>query len=433
MWGCIMEEEKLMLYLQEAYGVGVGDVQRYFEVKQDKEILARHEKQHRIWQSSGKKPRWYTYLPDETARKGLRLVVKTKREDLEKVIVAHYKSLEQEAEEKEFTLESLYDEWLEYKKAETNSSTYPARIDCDFRRFYRGDRIVRIPLGKLDALTIRKWYLEMVKKHSLTKKAFNNMKVIMRQVLGYALQKHIIENNPAEAIDMPARLFHPAKEHPDGTQVFNIEEKPQMIKAAFADFEECGNPAALAVAFLFETGLRSSEVLALKFSDIYKDRPYIHVCRTEIRVEEKDDGGKWRQYGYQVVSHTKTDAGTRDVYLTERAREILKMAEEWNKANGYAKAEYIFMTPDKGKAHHRQIDYRIKKYCRQNGVSSRSVHKIRKTFISILIDDREVPVNEIRRMVGHKDARTTYNNYLRSTRTNAQTERAIEEALNREG
>lgn len=56
-------------------------------------------------------------------------------------------------------------------------------------------------------------------------------------------------------------------------------------------------------------------------------------------------------------------------------------------------------------------------------------HKIRKTYISTLIDSG-LNIDEIRRMAGHTDERTTYGNYCYNRLTNSQTEEKIENALN---
>ena len=67
-------------------------------------------------------------------------------------------------------------------------------------------------------------------------------------------------------------------------------------------------------------------------------------------------------------------------------------------------------------------------YCERAGISQRSMHKIRKTYISTLIDNR-ININEIRKLVGHEDERTTFGNYCYNRFSDKQTENAIEAAL----
>lgn len=56
------------------------------------------------------------------------------------------------------------------------------------------------------------------------------------------------------------------------------------------------------------------------------------------------------------------------------------------------------------------------------------MHKIRKTYISALIDGN-ININEIRKQVGHEDERTTLRNYCFNRYTRNQTEEQMENAL----
>lgn len=53
-----------------------------------------------------------------------------------------------------------------------------------------------------------------------------------------------------------------------------------------------------------------------------------------------------------------------------------------------------------------QVKYRIEKCCDENGIKRKSFHKIRKTYISALLD-AHISINEIRKACGHSDERTT--------------------------
>lgn len=64
------------------------------------------------------------------------------------------------------------------------------------------------------------------------------------------------------------------------------------------------------------------------------------------------------------------------------------------------------------------------------GIVQKSSHKARKTVISALIDGN-VNINSIREMVGHKDERTTFSNYVFDRSTDEEKVRMIEEALSK--
>jgi integrase len=57
------------------------------------------------------------------------------------------------------------------------------------------------------------------------------------------------------------------------------------------------------------------------------------------------------------------------------------------------------------------------------------MHKIRKTYISTLIDNENININYIREQVGHADERTTYGNYCFNRKSKDLTEYDMEQAL----
>jgi len=52
----------------------------------------------------------------------------------------------------------------------------------------------------------------------------------------------------------------------------------------------------------------------------------------------------------------------------------------------------------------------LKRYCKNAGILYRSSHKMRKTYISKMIDG-DVNINTIREQVGHRSEQTTYQSY----------------------
>ena len=62
----------------------------------------------------------------------------------------------------------------------------------------------------------------------------------------------------------------------------------------------------------------------------------------------------------------------------------------------------------------------------------KTMHKIRKTYISALIDSGEINIDKIRELVGHEDERTTFHNYCHNRETDARTHENIERALSRD-
>lgn len=72
-------------------------------------------------------------------------------------------------------------------------------------------------------------------------------------------------------------------------------------------------------AFILQTGLRTGELIGLKWSDIDFDKRVMHIQRS---MEYRYSVGEWR------IGEPKSKSGYRDVPLTEEAVAILKNQKE---------------------------------------------------------------------------------------------------------
>ncbi len=417
----LRQEVQCLQYLLSRCKLTIEDVQSEMENMRNEKYLQSHL--YEIWQ--GKDGRWRTHLPDANSKSGRRLIAKITREKLEKEIIRYYKSLDEQEQAKKVTLKEWYPTWLDYKKLQTRSDMYIRRISSDWDNYYAETALINIPITELGYDTLQEWALRIVKEKMLTKKQYYNMTLIVRQSLEYAMQKGMIERNPFSKVHVDVKLFQTKKKPKDETQVFLTDEQPQIEAEAWKDFSETGAVACLAIPLAFQTGLRLGEAVALKESDI--EGNYIHVQRMEVRKVKQLEDGTWSKQAFTVVDYTKSAAGDREVYLSMNAKKILEEIISCNRKHGYTDNGYLFQN-EKGRIHSKSVDYRIRKYCRHIGISEKAMHKIRKTYISTLIDSG-LNINEIRKLAGHEDERTTYGNYCFNRMTVSQTETLLEKAL----
>ncbi len=406
--------------------INISDVQEKVEMTERENYLNLHKQNYKTWQGADGK--WRTYLPDESKKDGRRLVKKVTEEKLNDAIVDYYQSLEDAGSLNKISLDVLFPEWLEYKQLHTNSTASIRRISDDWNRYYKNSPIIQIPLIKMTYLILDEWAHKMIKQYGMTKKQYYNMSIIMRQSLVYAEEKNIIPSNPFKKVHIDGKLFRSTKKPDDEKQVFLINEQPLVEAEAYKDFEENGycTSAPLAIPFLFQTGLRLGELVALRVSDI--EGNYIHIQRQEVKEERQREDGGWLPARRIIVDYTKSEAGDRMVYLSSKARQIVKKILDNNKTQGFREGDYIFLDK-KGRIHGRAVDTRLRKYCRCLGMNYvKSCHDIRRTYISILID-KNININEVRKQAGHADERTTYRNYCYNRMDDVQKEQALESAL----
>lgn len=409
--------------------ISVDEVLEYIENMTDKAILS----QHPYVITQNKDGRFSTYLPDEGKPGKRRKLVKADRKILEREIIKFYKEREQKRALANISLKDFYPEWHQYKSLHSGSSAYMRNIDGLWRKYYAKDSLIDRPLAELDEYDLDVWAHEKIRQHSLTKTQYYNMTLIIRQSLELARKKGILPVNPFNSFKVDSKLFRPIVKKADAKQVFLTEEQPLIESAAYADFEQTKKAACLAIPFAFQTGLRVSELVSLRWSDINEEQEdCIHIQRMEIREQEHMADGTWQTSGRVVADRTRSIRGNRNVYLTATARNILARLKGFNEKMGYGNKGYIFLT-EKGRVTAPMLDKRIRRYCRRAGILPRGMHAIRRTYISTLIDAGDININYIRQQAGHADERTTYGNYCFNRKSRSLTAANMERALTHAG
>lgn len=399
--------------------------------KKEQEILKWHiENFYHIWQN--KKGVFLSYLPAPDKPKGRKPVTAVTQEKLERKIIDFYLHQESEKEKEQTqnqlsTLRSIYPLWLRLKGLETNASTYIRRIDNDWNTYYCGDPIIDKDIRKFTKIDLKEWALAKIREKFLTKKQYYNMALIIRHSLDYAVEHGVIPENPFNAFKIDGKLFRKVKKPEDSTQVFLTTERPLIESEAWKDFRDNGYTTALAIPLAFQTGVRLGELTAIKSTDICREGKYLHIQRMAQKLERQRPDGTWYPSTWTTVEHAKTSAGDRYIYLTKEARRILQIIIDANEQAGEHDNDFIFIrngrhiTPI-------AIISRIRKYCNHIDTTQKGIHKIRKTYISSLLD-AGININEIRKQVGHEDERTTLHNYCFNRNTQEENEKEIEKAL----
>ena len=422
-----MSDAELLKFAIENGMLDTALVQEKIEMQKRKEILDKHP--YTIWQ--GKDDKWRTYIPDEN--KGRKLVKRNTQQAIEEYVIKYWESNSEEETQKrvakEISLKKIFPDWLNYKQLHTDSTSYTKKITADWKKFYASQPdFINMPLQKMTNLFLDEWAHGMIKKFDLTKKAYYNMTMILRQCLDYAVERGYIEENVFSGVKINTKMFRRVKKKSGESQVYTMDEEERLIKDMIRRFQDNPkNTAPLAVMLAFEIGVRIGELCALRFSDI--EGNYIHIQRQEVREFEKVDDFTMKFKCYKVVEYTKSEDGFRDIYLTETARKIIELARHMNMVNGeYSEEGYIFVRKHKN-INHYSIQAMILRGCNRVNMDVKTSHKIRKTYISTLIDSG-LNIDAVRRFAGHSDERTTYGNYCYNRLTDRQTEEVVEGALN---
>lgn len=404
--------------------INLDEVRNNMREKEKQRLLSKHK--YKIFQD--KDGRWKTTIPDETKKNKRRLIAKSSYGELEKCIITFYASEEDSEYEKQkiFTIRNLFPEWLNYKNSHTNASSYIRRIKNDWNKYFENNLIVDIPIYELNYLALDKWAHDIVKTESLTKKQYYNMSIIIRQVLDYALEKGIIEQNPFSRVKIDGKMFRHVPKAESDTQVFTTEDEKRICILAMEHYNSCPKSITpLAIVLNFNLGLRVGELVALKWSDI-DSKNYVHIQRMEVADYSLDEEGMVTRHGVKIVDHTKSYAGDRNVYLNANARNILSIIRKRSFLYGLYDDDFIFVNSNSSRLTTSSINSFLYKLCDEMNIGKKSSHKIRKTYISSLFDGG-LNINKIREIAGHEDERTSLNNYCFDRKTDNDTEKLLDD------
>jgi integrase len=217
---------------------------------------------------------------------------------------------------------------------------------------------------------------------TLSGKTKNEVRSIMRSAFQELYIDEVIDGNP---IDRIKRFKHIKKE----PEPFNAIERESIL------VQMTGQVRNL-YEFAFWTGLRTSELLALRKCDIDLKRKVIFVRRALVHGREKG---------------TKTKSGERTHELHEKALSTLKAQLKLNTAN----QERIFLNPKTNKPW--RDDRAIYHNCwvpslKLSGVKFRKQYNTRHTYASTMLTENK-PIAWVAKQLGHSDIGMTLSTYAR--------------------
>lgn len=396
-----------MKYAIENGIVNPNDIQHKIEMKQREKYLELHN--HKIWKNE-KSGKWFTYLDDDSKR-GYSLKVRSSKKEVENLVVDYYKKKEEDP-----YIESVFYMWIDQKLeyGEISIQTYNRYIN-DFKRFFTpecllyGKRMRLITENELES-----FIKTTIKKFSLTAKSYANLRTLIRGMFKFAKRQHYTDISITTFfgdLELAKKSFKKkviCKEH----EVFSEEE----VKLITGYLDSVYAIRELGILLAFETGMRVGELSGLKKEDILEK--VIHVQRTEITYVDP----KTEKRVCEVYDFPKSEAGDRYLIIPDSAQNTIKKILELN-PNG----KYLFMENGR-RIRANAFNRKLTRVCDILHIPHRSMHKIRKTYGTTLIDQN---VNEslVAEQMGHKDISTTKKYYYFCNKNKEDKEKQINNAL----
>lgn len=340
------------------------DIDELIIMKKKQMHLDKHP--YAIWQSKDGKY-WYTTLPDSSKNRGIKQIRRSSKQELEKVIIEYW---EQHNNDK--TVLDIFTEWNDnrIKMNKVSQATY-ININAIYKRCFSGmsDRVMNDikPIEWCDFLE------NAIVEFNLTSDIFVKVKSIVMNTIKWAYRHNYIQYSSSSISDMleiSSKSFKNNKKE-DEEEVYSEAETVLLVNYLMDNKDDLIN---LGLLLMFVTGIRSGELITLKHKDFVGNILKIRRTRTSIITET----GK---IGRGVQDSPKTSAGSRDIVVHSDFRWLMDYF-----ANGNPD-DYIFVSKFGNILREDSVCKRLKKACKAVNIPYRSPHKIRKTYITILIDN----------------------------------------------
>lgn len=395
------ELHELLNFAIEHGMIDISYVQEQIEVSKREELIKKHP--YSIYQL--KDGRWSTYVPD--IEKGRRIIRKGTKKELEDAIVDYWKTATENP-----TVSDVFYQWMETKKAYNDICTGTCdRYKRDFKRFFEDDmKFAKKRVKEISPSDIKSFVRGSIARYSLTTKAYGNLRTLIYGIFKCAKEKGYISWSISQTMgdmEIPKKAFHKVIKE-DDEEVFTDEEIEKLMKYLISN----PNVVNLGIIIMFCTGVRVGELVGIRWSDIIGNS--IKIRRTEISYK-KETGGNI----YEIREYPKTEAGIRTVYVPDKFANVL------NKLRKLTGDQMYMLSYDDGR-NMKTLKVRKQLYeiCGKIGIRKKSPHKLRKTYISILLDNG-VDKRLVQDVAGHTEIATSERNYHRNRKSDAKKEEIL--------
>lgn len=339
----------------------------------------------------------------DTRRKLTKTVTYTTKKELKRL----YDDFEREARQNptsDITVKELIDAHISHAEAiGRKPETIRGYRICEKRI---SPALTRLKAKEVSTFDIEKEIARMSRKR-LSAKTIKNTIGLISAAYRHAIKTKQLKENPCQYATLPkgenkeVRILH-RNEIQDF--VYAISNAPLDDKVAYE----------LAL-FL---GLRRSEILGLKESDVDIVSGMISVHNTRHRVD-----------GVDYDSDTKTERSTRvlalpDILIMDIAR-LLEVHRNFK----YESVDYLIQDGFGGIYTPQTLTQRLYRLQRDNNLPFVSLHKLRHTYASLL-HESGIDMVQISRELGHSNLSTTMNIYTHILKTPSQSSREIAATIN---
>jgi integrase len=282
------------------------------------------------------------------------------------------------------------DYWLKYAvRSKRRPLTY--RRSESIVRLYLRPGLGKCVLHRLSVQTVQE-FIDQLYVSGVSEASLFQVRKVLSASLTYAMRQELVVRNVARLVELPTY-------QPNEAPHWTAAEATRFLRAAEAD------PLYPAFVLLLLYGLRSGEVLGLRWSDVDFELGVLRVRQQVQRIE-----GKLQQV------QPKTRTSERDEPLLATAQEILR-AQQVNQVAAQAAAGdswqgaktgegLVFTTRSGRPVESHNLSRSFLRICKQHHLQRITLHGLRHTNATVQ-KNLNVHARDIQAILGHGDVRTT--------------------------
>lgn len=265
-----------------------------------------------------------------------------------------------------YTIKEALKSWLQRNQAKLQKSTLQDYNSAIYHHLIPtfGD----LTIAELTASKVKEWLSEL----PCSNKRKSNILTPLRQTFEDLYHDEIIDKNPLQRVkNLPNITREP--------EPFTQDEIAKILN-------ELTGQARNLIQFAFHSGLRTSELIALRWQDVDFENNRVFISNAYVRGQLKD---------------TKTKSGKREVMLQPQAKEALLNQKTFTGKQN----EIVFHDPHTNQPWRNDQPIRKKIWIptlKRANIKYRNPYQTRHTFASMLLSRGENPMFVAQQM-GHKD------------------------------
>ena len=346
-----------------------------------------------------------TWVPDrEMTEKKLRALAEKEAVLFEYEAAAQYEEEQKRFKPSEITFADFVEQvWLPSKinmdEVRTTTIVFHKSMLKIILPYFQGKQLKEITDKDITKYLdyLRKDYCS-AKKKPLAPKSVRHHYCTLNLIFSYAVKLDYIEKNPLAKVDTPKLVKHKVNALSKAeTQIFiqEIQKLPLWLKTMYN--------------LLITTGIRRGECFGLQWQDVDFINRLIRIKRSVT----------YTSMSGIIVGLPKTQAGLREIPLTDG---MISLLQEYKSKENAAATAFVFHSETSPfDPHHPDFatDH-LKKFMKKIGLPDMSPHDLRHTCASLLLQSG-ADIKSVQDILGHADASTTLNFYVKSDMNNMRT------------